>query len=210
MKTIRNLLKLIIGIAIIFTIVFIFLKVNVTNSLEKKQEVTEYYWGQFNITYLQTLELLPFLIQKAPQSIQYIDSLKAKQLYLSQIESNPLCCTDNFVYEQYQLNKYLLPLLNYYSANSYDSSSNIKELFDELLENIQKLNINIDHYNKSVKSFNQYYTTFPIFLIAKSLDFKRKEYFEVHYGKVNKSPNQKKQERRKWQKEIEKEHGLAE
>lgn len=210
MKTIRNLLKLIIGIAIIFTIVFIFLKVNLTNSLEKKQEVTEYYWGQFNITYLQTFELLPFLIQKAPQSIQYIDSLKAKQLYLSQIESNPLCCTDNFVYEQYQLNKYLLPLLNYYSANSYDSSSNIKELFDELLENIQKLNINIDHYNESVKVFNQYYTTFPIFLFAKSIGFKRKDYFEIHYGKVNISPNQKKQERRKWQKEIEKEHGLAE
>lgn len=210
MKTIRNLLKLIIGIAIILTIVYIFLKVNVTKRLEKNQEVTEYHWGQFNKTHLQTFELLPVLIQNTPQSIQYIDSLKVKQLYLSQIKSNPLCCTDNFVYEQYQLNKYLLPLLNYYSTNNYDSGSNIKELFGELLENIQKLNINIDHYNESVKVFNQYYTTFPMFLFAKSLGFKRKEYFEVHYGKVNISPNQKKQERRKWQKEIEKEHGLAE
>ena len=103
----------------------------------------------------------------------------------------------------------MLPLIKFYFDNQIEDVEKQKAL-KGIDNNTEAINKAIDKYNSSVRDYNQYYTSFPNFIIAKSYGFKRKNYFEIQYGIENIDPNIAKKERREWQRKIEMEHGLSE
>lgn len=190
-------------------IYFIFRSITIDN-LEDKLSLLNKSWTEVIKLQNENVTLLKVLINSRKEQNQNLDSLKTKLSELStQIKSYEEC-NSNVVYDQYLLNKYMLPLLNNYSRN--DSLVDIGNLEDikRIKVVITCLNKNIEEYNQNVSDYNSYRSTFPIFLIARSQGFEYKSFFEILYGVENKDPKEVKKERREWQRKIEEQHGFSE
>ena len=179
------------------------------SNLEEKLGFLNKNWTELLKLQDDRNKFLIVLANKSPKDIQYIDSLNINLLeYLKKKKDNEEC-NPSLVYEQYLSNKYMLPLIKFYFDNQIEDVEKQKAL-KGIEDNTEAINKTIEKYNSSVRDYNQYYTSFPNFIIAKSYGFKRKDYFEIQYGIENIDPKIAKKERREWQRKIEMEHGLSE
>lgn len=142
--------------------------------------------------------------------IQYVDSLNMSLIEYNKNRNELKECNPKFVYEQYLSNKYMLPIMKFYSEKNQLLDLKSKTSINNIQNNIEKLNKVIDQYNLSVRSYNTFYLTFPNFIIAKSSGFKKKDYFQIQFGVENTDPKRVREERIKELKEIEKKYGLNE
>jgi hypothetical protein len=208
--------KVLIGFAKIFLIIILlfvglyFAYKSITKSnLEQRLAVLNKNWTQLLKLQDERNKFIVVLANKSPEDIQYIDSLNTNLLEYLKKKKDIEECNPSLVYEQYLSNKYMLPLIKFYFDNQIEDVKKQKAL-KGIDNNTEAINKAIDKYNSSVRDYNQYYTSFPNFIIAKSYGFKRKVYFEIQYGIENIDPKIAKKERREWQRKIEMEHGLSE
>lgn len=190
-------------------IYFIFKTITV-NNLEDKLLLLNKSWIEVVKFQNENVQLLKVLMNNTEEQTLYLDSLKTKLFEIrTQIKSYEEC-NSNLVYDQYLLNKYMLPLLNNYSRN--DSLVDIENIEDikRIKVVITCLNKNIEEYNQNVMDYNSYRSTFPIFLIARQKGFEYKNFFEIRYGIENKDPKEILKERREWQRKIEEQYGFSE
>ncbi|WP_347066853.1 LemA family protein [Flavobacterium sp. WV_118_3] len=210
----RKALIISITVFLIITLLIVGLyfvyKNSTKNNLDNKLKTVNNNWTELLKTQDKNNNLLRILITGSPQNIQYSDSLN---IYLIEYNANRKDIGErnpDFVYKQYLANKYMLPLIKFYSENHQLANVEKKNILKNTLDNIEKTNKIIKKYNSSVRDYNLYYSSFPNFVIAKSYGFKRKDYFEMQFGVDNKDPKIAKKERREWQRKIEMEHGLSE
>ena len=86
--------------------------------------------------------------------------------------------------------------LNEYKINQFVMADSLVSNFDN------KLNSNLDSYNQTVRSYNEYVATFPNFLIVKKTKFPKSfKYFEYRYGADNTEIKIKKNKLPDWMKE---------
>jgi hypothetical protein len=123
--------------------------------------------------------------------------------------NDALECNEEFVYQEYLMNKYFLITFNPYLKRKELLQDN-KEKFESILKDIEEQNIIVENYDNNVRGYNSYIGTFPNFIIAKSNGFKKKKYFQIKFGVENKDPKQVRQETIEWIKQIEKEQGVSE
>ena len=119
-------------------------------------------------------------------------------------------CNDTILTEEYELNNYLVVLMQEISEKDEIPAEPRDSILLKLGENINKLNGGVEQYNANVRAFNVHYSTFPVFLFAKSFGIKRQVYFDLTYGIVNPDPIAKRNEIPAWMKKIEEEHGFVE
>jgi|GEM_PF-1796538 len=195
------------GIVVIFVFMVSFwfiYKYNTKFNLETKLNYLNKNWSTVLKFQNEKRDLLQALIKESPQDIEYLDSLKNNLLEHS-INYKSKECDSVFVYNQYLSNKYTLPLLRFFL---FDVKFKKQKSVIDLKNVLDSINIAVEKYDFSVKDYNEYYSTFPNFIVAKSYDFKRKNYFGIKLGMENKDPKLMKKERRRWQRKIEIENGL--
>ena len=203
------LVKIFLIITLLFVGLYYAYKSMTKSNLEEKLGFLNKNWTELLKLQDDRNKFLIVLANKSPKDIQYIDSLNINLLeYLKKKKDNEEC-NPSLVYEQYLSNKYMLPLIKFYFDNQIEDVEKQKAL-KGIEDNTEAINKTIEKYNSSVRDYNQYYTSFPNFIIAKSYGFKRKDYFEIQYGIENIDPKIAKKERREWQRKIEMEHGLSE
>ncbi|MEO4004069.1 LemA family protein [Flavobacterium sp. CAU 1735] len=210
----RKALIISVTVFLIITLLFMGLyfvyKNSTKNNLDHKLKTLNNNWTELLHIQDKKNSLLRILVNGGSQNIQYTDSLS---IYLREYNANRKDigeCNPDLVYKQYLSNKYMLPLIKFYSENDQLVNIDKKNILKNTLDNIEKTNTVVEKYNSSVRDYNLYYSTFPNFLIAKSCGFKRKDYFEMRFGVENKDPKITQKERREWQRKIEMEHGLSE
>lgn len=97
-------------------------------------------------------------------------------------------CTLEFMEYQYKVNKLYLKFVNVYKSN--DKLQKDSSFF--LLKSIEKSDLEINKmkiaYNNLAVSYNEYYSNFPNFFIAKDNGLLRKIVFEITYGIENQDP----------------------
>lgn len=94
---------------------------------------------------------------------------------------------------EYTINKAYLQL-----EKCFENTSSNKTQTNSLKLNAEKLNKIVDEYNANVLDFNQYYSKFPNFLLAKKNGFKREEFFYLKYGENNDDYYNQKKKVQKW------------
>ncbi len=208
MKSLLLAIKVILVIAVIAIGLVFLTKVRVKANLNTKLKLVEAEWdtlahiqnqNQFSIC--KMLQLFPKLAE-SNDSIGFLFDQCHTKINLSN-------CNDTIIANQFRLNESFLVLKRQIS----DSISVQRTITDSILSGIEKniwyLNKSVKKYNSVVKEFNLYYSTFPVFLIAKSVGLKRQPYFELTYGQPNIDPIAKRNEIPEWQRKIEKEHGFV-
>ncbi len=195
-------------ITIIFAGIYFPYKIMTKNNLDVKLNTLNVNWVELLKLQDEKNVLLTILIKNSLPTIKYSDSLSLSLIKYIKNRRSIGECSPIFVYEQYLSNKYMLPLTKFYFENEIKNKEKQKAIMG-IKKNIKLINIAIKKYNSSVRDYNQYYTLFPNFIIAKSHGFKRKGYFEIEYGSDNRDPQIVKKERREWQRKIEIEHGLS-
>lgn len=180
------------------------------NNLEDKLKTLNDNWTELLKLQDEKNDLLGILVNNSLPNIQYVDSLNVNLIEYANNRKSVRECNPSLVYEQYLSNKYMLPLIKFYSENNQLADVEKKNTLKNIQNNIERINKVIEKYNSNVRDYNLYYTSFPNFIIAKSYGFKRKDYFEIQFGVENIDPKIAKKERREWQRKIEMEHGLSE
>lgn len=209
-KTLITLSKVFLTIALLFLGSFFAYKSITKNNLENKLENLNGNWTELIKLQEEKNNILKVLINNIPPNIQYSDSLYIHLTRKTYNKKNIDECSPELVYQEYLSNKYMLPLIKFYTENEKTLNDQEKESFKKIQFNLENTNKVIEKYNLSVKDYNSFYSSFPNFLIAKSYNFKRKNYFEIQFGVENLDPKIVKKERRDWQRKIEMEHGLSE
>lgn len=203
------LIKLFLIITLLFVGLYYAYKNMIKNNLDDKLSSLNVNWTELLKLQDKKNNLLGVLVKNSSPNIQYADSLNLSLIEYTKNRKSIGECNPNLVYEQYLSNKYMLPLTKFYSENGIEDIDKQKVL-KGIKDNLERINKAIEKYNSSVRDYNQYYSFFPNFIIAKSYGFERKDYFEIQYGVENIDPKTAKKERREWQKKIEMEHGLSE
>lgn len=80
------------------------------------------------------------------------------------------------------LGKLLMVMENYPQLKSIDS---VNKLMDELSGTENRISVERDRYNESVKSYNTYITTLPRVFYASKFGFEERAYFEANQGAEN-------------------------
>ncbi|MEC4049001.1 LemA family protein [Flavobacterium sp. SUN046] len=201
--------KIVSIIILLFIGLYFAFKSMTKNNLDEKLNYLNKNWIELLTVQDKNDKFLSILANKCPQDIMYVDSLNLTLLESTKTKKEIKECNPNLVYDKYLTNKYMLPLMKYYSDNQIGDIEKQKAL-KSLENNIDDINKIIEKYNSSVSDYNKYYSMFPNFILAKSYGFKRKDYFEIRYGIENKDPKIAQKETREWQKKIEMEQGLSE
>lgn len=210
-KGLKTLTKVFLVVVLLFVSLYYAYKYSTINNLENRLKTLNDNWVEILQLQEDKNNFLKTIVDLDNKSVQYLDSLKIKIYEYDKGKKNFKECNSDIVYEQYLTNKYMLPLMKFYSDNSMKSEVILKQKkLNGINENIESINKAIDKYNSSVSDYNQYYSRFPNFFIAKSIGLKRKDYFEIKYGVENIDPKIAKKESREWQRKIEMEHGLSE
>lgn len=207
----KNLL-LVIKVFVVFVAIVIGLyfiaKARVKVKLNSKLELVKAEWD--SLAYLQNLNQLYVcqLIRSNPGSEKSNDSIGFlfKKCQSTTTNSN---CNDSVITIQYRFNESFLALKRQLSDSSFIRSSTSDSLLNLIEINTLNLYESLKEYNRVVKEFNLFYSTFPVFLIAKSIGLKRQAHFELTYGKPNMDPIVKKNEIPDWQRKIDEEHGFV-
>lgn len=208
-KTLIVYVKILSIIILLFIGLYFAYKSMTKNNLVEKLNCLNKNWNELLKLQESKDKYLSILANNCPQDIMYIDSLNVTLLASTKTKKEIKECNPNLVYYQYLSNKYMLPIMKYYSDNQIGDTEKQKAL-KRLENNIDDINKIIEKYNSSVRDYNRYYSSFPNFIIAKSYGFKRKDYFEIRYGIENIDPKLAKKNRREWQRKIEMENGLSE
>lgn len=209
-KVLIGLVKVFLIITLLFVGLYFAYKSSAKNNLEDKLKTLNNNWTELLKLQDEKNNFLGILVDKSSPNIQYVDSLNVSLIEYTKSRKSIGECNPSLVYEQYLSNKYMLPLIKFYSENDQLADAEKKNALKNIQDNIEKINKVIEKYNSSVRDYNLYYTSFPNFIIAKSYGFKRKDYFEIQFGVENIDPKIAKKERREWQRKIEMEHGLSE
>lgn len=194
----------ILSFGLLFTVLFLIYKSFTISDLKKKCDNVDKIWHSFvkkeNLKNKKTVNLLEFY------NFKNSDSLK---IYLKKNFNYSSQCNENFVYDEYLLNKYFLMTFDPYLKNK-DLLLENKKKFESILKDIAEQNIIIADYDSNVRDYNTFIGIFPNFIIAKSNGFKMKKYFQIKFGEKNKDPKLVRQETLEWMKKIEKQQGLSE
>lgn len=209
-KALIVLAKVLLIITLLFVGLYFAYKSITKNNLEDKLKTLNNNWTELLKLQDEKNNLLGILVKNSSPNIQYVDSLNVNLIEYTKNRKSIGECNPSLVYNQYLSNKYMLPLLKFYSGNNQLENVEKKKTLKNIQDNIERINKVIEKYNSSVRDYNLYYTSFPNFIIAKSYGFKRKDYFEIQYGIENIDPKIAKKERRESQRKIEMEHGLSE
>lgn len=209
-KVLIGLFKVFLIVTLLFVGLYFAYKSITKNNLEDKLKTLNDNWSELLKLQDEKSNFLEILVNKNSPNIQYVDSLNISLIEYTKNRKSIGECNPSLVYEQYLSNKYMLPLIKFYSENDQLADVEKKNALKNIRDNIERINKVIEKYNSSVRDYNLYYTSFPNFIIAKSYGFKRKDYFEIQFGVENIDPKIAKKERREWQRKIEMEHGLSE
>ena len=204
------LVKVFLIITVLVVGVYFVFKINTKNNLKDKLGALNNNWIELLKLQDEKNNLLEILIDTSLQNIQYIDSLNINLTEYTKKKDHINECSPDFVYNQYLSNKYMLPLIKFYSENIQSVDAEKKKALKAIQDKIRQINKAIEKYNSNTRNYNLYYASFPNFIIAKSYGFERKDYFEIQFGVENVDPKTLKKERREWQRKIEMEHGLSE
>ena len=204
------LVKVFLIITVLVVGLYFVFKINTKNKLKDKLETLNNNWIELLKLQDKKNNLLEILIDTSLHNIQYIDSLNVDLIEYTKKKDYIKECNPEFVYNQYLSNKYMLPLIKFYSENIQSVGTEKKKALKAIQDNIKRINKAIEKYNSNTRNYNLYYSSFPNFIIAKSYGFERKDYFEIQFGVENVDPKILKKERREWQRKIEMEHGLSE
>lgn len=102
-------------------------------------------------------------------------------------------CTIDFVNSEYNLNQAFIFFREEYSKNNNIQNDHINSLISAIHNHDIQINNKIKNYNDVVLSFNEYYSTFPNFVIGKRKGFQRKILFSIKYGVDNERNIEKKE-----------------
>ena len=210
MKKITLTILKIFGVILLLFVGLWFVYRTITiNNLEDKLLKLEQSWIEVVKLQDENLDLVKNLLDNVKEEVLYSDSLRMKLVDLDTERDVFKECDSILVYDHYLLNKYMLPLLNDFSENESLNEVRNQDYLGRVEMTMNKLNNSIEEYNHNVTDYNSYKAVFPNFIIAKSQGFEYKNYFEIQYGILNKDPEKIRKERREWQREIEKRHGLS-
>lgn len=209
-KILFTLSKVFLVIILLSLSLYFVYKRSVKNNLEDKLKILNNNWVELIEIQNEKNDFLIKMINESPKEIEYLDSLKEYLIKQTKNKKVVRECDQDFVYEQYLSNKYMLPFIKFYSEKDMLVNIENKNKLNNLHSNLKTLNEVITKYNTSVRDYNFYITVFPNFLIARSYDYSKKDYFEIKFGIENIDPKIAKKQRREWQRKIELEHGLSE
>jgi|688.fasta_scaffold466833_1 hypothetical protein len=193
-------------LGVIMFIIFYAYKTYIVKDLNARNNQVESIWVSF--IYKENLKNKKILNLLDSFEFENSDSLRlhiSKNLNIN----DTLKCNEEFVYQEYLMNKYFMKTFNIYLKRKELLMDN-KDKFDEILKDIEEQNIILENYDSNVRSFNSFIGTFPNFIIAKSNGFKMKKYFQIKFGEENKDPKQVRKETIEWIKQIEREQGVSE
>lgn len=126
----------------------------------------------------------------------YIVSLKERNTEFSQqkIENDSLKCYLENSKRIINSKDYLEELeLNEYKFNRIAMSKSLKSNLNE------KLNLQLENYNKAVREYNVYRIRFPNYIVARRMNFRKAyEYFDIRYGFENEKVMTRKKEVKNW------------
>lgn len=194
-KIIKGIFYILICILILFGICLYFYVQSVKTNMKKADNCVNQNWSVFFLHSTARAKSVKELINSQEYTnsdLKGIDStilrnLRGRNKYSSE-------CKLDFVELEYELNKKLMNLFDTINANK-SKYKDINTIIDSL--NLE-LNDQINAYNESVLSLNQYISMFPNNIIAKRNGFKRKEYFSIKYGIINEDPILKSKELPEW------------
>ncbi len=210
MKSFVLVIKILLAMIAIAIGLFIIAKIKIKNNLDTKLIVVKVEWESLsrfqNKNQLYTYQLTQLFpdLAKSNDSIGFL---------LEQHQNNKINysnCNDTLIANQFNLNESFLVLKRQISDTIRHTATMADSLLNLMEENMELLNKSVKQYNSKVREFNLYYSTFPVFLFAKSSGIKRQVYFEITYGVPNEDPIAKKNEIPDWQRKIEEENGLVE
>lgn len=209
MKNLLLSLKILVALLAIMIGIYLIVKARIKVNLNNKLEMVYAEWD--SLSYLQNLnkEYLCKLI-RSDQELEKTNDSIAYLFEKCQSITTDSNCNDTVIATQYKINESFLALKRLLNDSSYAKSPFSDSLLNLVEISALNLNTRVKEYNTVVKEFNLFYSTFPVFLIAKSHGFKRQPYFELYYGKSNKDPIAKKNEIPEWQRKIEEEYGFTE
>jgi hypothetical protein len=201
-------MKVFIVFAIIAISLFFITKARVKDKLNTKLELVKTEWDTLANMQNQNQLYICKLIQFFPELEDYNDSI-GFLFDQCQTKFDFIHCNDTIIANQYRLNESFLILKRQISDTNWVSRVKTDSILSVIEESMWNMNKCVKKYNSVVKEFNLYYSTFPVFLIAKSAGLRRQTYFELTYGAPNVDPIAKKNEIPEWQKRIEEEHGFV-
>ena len=100
------------------------------NNLDDKLNSLNVSWTELLRLQDEKNNLLEILVQNSSPNIQHVDSLHLSLTEYAKNRKNIGECNPSLVYEQYLSNKYMLPLIKYYSENEKDNTDKQKALTD--------------------------------------------------------------------------------
>lgn len=209
MRKFPLVIKIFLALFLILIELFFFTKIRIKDKLNSGIDLVKVEWDGLAQLQNENRVYLRQLIISFPEIAESNDSLIIL-LDESQEYIDSRNCNDTILIEEYKLNNYLVALMQEISENDEIPTESRDSILLKLGENVNKLNRGVEQYNANVRAFNVHYSTFPVFLFAKSFGIKRQVYFDLTYGIVNPDPIAKRNEIPAWMKKIEEEHGFVE
>ncbi len=180
MRLLKILTILILSLlVIIFTAVYFFQK-NISDNLEEKNENVTASWNRFSSNLLTRDSLITSLTSTNIDSLKYF-------VEKSRLERNKKENDLDLIFYEYKINEHIMAFLT--------DQKQIKELNS-------KLNNDLSQYNSVTLDYNEYFSIFPNFMIAKRHHYVRAKYFTIKYGQTNVDPIEKSKEMPEWAKGV--------
>ena len=174
-----------VGVIVLLLIIGVIWWVGTYNSLVKLNEETNNKWAQVEAQYQRRVDLIPNLVSTVKGAANFESSTLEEITRLrSQWQNAPTVNEKIETANQIEstLSKLLVVAENY---PQLQATKNFQSLQDELANTENKIAVERGRYNEAVRDFNVRIKTFPSNIVANSLRYESKIYFESKEGSEN-------------------------
>ena len=173
---------IIVGSIAAVILILIFWYISIYNSLIRMNEEVNGKWAQVETQYQRRVDLIPNLVSTVKGAANFESSTleeitRLRSQWQSASSVNERIETANQI--ESALSRLLLVAENY---PQLQATKNFQSLQDELSNTENKIAVERGRYNEAVKEFNARIKLFPTSIIAGTLGFDERGYFEAQAG----------------------------
>jgi LemA protein len=176
---------MIVGGIVAVVLIILLWWVSVYNSLIKMNEEVDGKWAQVETQYQRRIDLIPNLVSTVKGSANFESStLEEITALRSQWQSSTSINDKINTATQMEgaLARLMVVVENYPQLRS---TENFMALQDELANTENKISVERGRYNDAVRAFNARIMTIPTKIVAGSMGYSEREYFESQTGAQN-------------------------
>ncbi len=207
MKRSFILIAVLLTSIIVLILIYSLYKRSVLNNLANENLKVHNEWTKvYDKIYDQnrTLIIVIHELQKSNSKICKDSSISERTIeaLINKTKSDSNSCSDNYQQSQFEINKLYLRLLNCLKNDNTKHDTLITNLVKQIENYDSQIKSLKDNYNSYTISYNETYSTFPNFFIAKNNGLKRCQVFEINFGIENKEPSRKNIDLPEWAKNV--------